>query len=1009
MKAALDSLVSRLGSKNHRRVVWVIGALLFSIWCFVTAWSFTERQHILEDNARNLTQLRAAAQSQTYSLFKQAEYSLLVATLWMSAHPDQDPAIAKEFVELVENLRKASNGLLDIRMVTRSGQLRYVPDLGKTAGINVADREYFKAQSDPRLKGFYISRPVQSRMSKKWGIPVSASVSNAGGGISVVFIAIEYDKIAAAFDDERIKPFGTIGIARLDGEIIFRSPVEEGAIGKSLVAGAGWEQIKRSPQGGSYESRESIIDGKSRLVSYAKVNDFPLYVYVSDSKDELLRGWVKQTITLAMVASLISIFGTGMGFALLRALTASRIAEAIIETSDEAIIAKSLTGVVVSWNKGAERIFGYKDHEMLGQSILKLVPPELAAEEAEILARIHRGEGVDHLETTRLRKDGQLIQVSVTTSPTWDGYGKLIGASKIARDITAQKLATEQLKLTASVFTNASEGILIADRHGTIIEVNEAFTHITGYTREEVLGQDHRKFRSSRQGPEVFKSLRMSVLRFGEWKGELWSRKKNGEAYSVWLTVTKVRSDSGKVRNYLALFSDITALKLQQEKLEHGAHFDALTNLPNRLLLSDRLHQAMSMCQRNGRSLAVLYLDLDGFKAVNDRYGHKAGDELLIAVSQRMHAALREVDTLARMGGDEFVAVLSDLDSMQDCIQLVTRVLAACSEPVNILDQKLVLTASIGVTMYPQDDAEADQLMRHADQAMYEAKQSGKNRFHLFDSAQEAEVKSRSLLQENIAGALLRKEFVLFYQPKVNMRTGDVLGAEALIRWQHPEKGLLPPSAFLGAIENHPLNEALGAWVIDAALEQMGQWNAQGLRLSVSVNISARQLQHEDFANNLRQLLASHPSVAPGNLELEVLETSALDDIASTASILDACRSLGVHFSIDDFGTGYSSLTYLRHLPVETLKIDQSFVRDMLVDANDLSIVKGVIGLARAFDRVVIAEGVETVEHGTSLIELGCELAQGYQIARPMAAHAIAAWCVSWTPPREWTGAKKPD
>jgi diguanylate cyclase (GGDEF)-like protein/PAS domain S-box-containing protein len=984
-------------------VVWVIGALLFFIWCFVAGWAFAARQDILDDNALNLKQLRAAAQSQTHGLFKQAEYSLLVANLWISAHPTEDPAIAKEFIELAENLRKASNGLLDIRMATTSGQLRYVPDIGKTKGINVSDRDYFQAQLDPTTKGFYISKPVLSRMTKKWGIPVSMPVSRAGGDISVIFIAIEYDSISASFDEERIKPFGTIGIARTDGEIIFRSPFDEKAIGKSLANGPGWAHITNSPAGGEYESPDSIIDGKSRYVSYAKVNDYPLYVYVSDSKDELLQVWLHQTFILTLVATLISIFGTGMGIALLRALAASRIAEAIIKTSDEAIIAKSLTGVVVSWNKGAERIFGYKDHEIIGQSILKLVPPELGSEETEILATINRGEGIDHLETTRIRKDGRRIHVSVTTSPTWDSYGNLIGASKIARDITAQKLANEQLKLTASVFTNASEGILIADRHGAIVEVNEAFTYITGYSREDVVGYDHSKFRSSRQGPEVFKSLQRALLRCGVWKGELWSRKKNGEAYTVWLTITKVRSDDGKVRNYLALFSDITVLKLQQEKLEHGAHFDALTNLPNRLLLSDRLHQAMTMCQRSGRSLAVLYLDLDGFKAVNDRYGHKAGDELLVALSNRMQSALREVDTLARMGGDEFVAVLSDLESTQDCIQLVTRVLAACSEPININEQWLVVTASIGVTMYPQDDAEADQLMRHADQAMYQAKQSGKNKFHLFDSAEEAVVKSRSLLQEHIAIGLTRNEFVLFYQPKVNMRTGEVIGAEALIRWQHPENGLLPPAAFLSAIENHPLNEALGAWVINAALEQMSRWKANGLTLPISVNISARQLQHIGFASQLRDLLAKHHTVNAGHLELEVLETSALDDIASTAEILESCRSLGVHFAIDDFGTGYSSLTYLRHLPVETLKIDQTFVRDMLDDVNDLSIVKGVIGLAHAFDRVVIAEGVETVAHGARLIELGCELAQGYEIARPMAADSLTQWCISWRPPVQWT------
>jgi diguanylate cyclase (GGDEF)-like protein len=411
----------------------------------------------------------------------------------------------------------------------------------------------------------------------------------------------------------------------------------------------------------------------------------------------------------------------------------------------------------------------------------------------------------------------------------------------------------------------------------------------------------------------------------------------------------------------------------------------------------------MTQCQRHNQSLAVLYLDLDGFKHINDKHGHKAGDELLVAVSRRMKAALRDVDTLARMGGDEFVAVLTDMDSAQDCIQLVNRVLQACALPVYINGQDVQVTASIGVTLYPQDNAEADQLMRHADQAMYEAKQTGKNKFHMFDSAQDAEAKNRSIAQDDVARGLAHREFVLFYQPKVHMRSGAIIGVEALVRWQHPERGLLLPGAFLPAIERHPLNEALGAWVLDAALEQMSQWQVQGLRLSVSVNIAARQLQHPDFATELGDLLADHSDVEPQLLELEVLETSALDNIAATARMLQDCHRQGVRFAIDDFGTGYSSLTYLRHLPVETLKIDQSFVRDMLEDQNDLSIVKGVIGLAMAFHREVIAEGVESVAHGLRLIELGCERGQGFEIARPMPASQVRAWCADWKPPVAWT------
>ena len=675
---------------------------------------------------------------------------------------------------------------------------------------------------------------------------------------------------------------------------------------------------------------------------------------------------------------------------------------AIVESSDDAIVGKTITGLVTSWNPAAQAIFGYSREEMLGRPMSMLLPPEKNNEEGFILERILAGETVEHFETVRIHKDGRRIEVSVTTSPIRDKSGQIIGASKIARDITAQKLAERQLKLTASVFTSTSEGILITDRKGSIVDSNEAFSRIAGYSKAELVGRDARMFRSSRQGPEVLRNMRAALRHFGEWRGEMWSRRKDGQSYSVILTVSAVRDADDCVQNYVALFSDITTLKLQQEKFEHSAQYDALTNLPNRLLLSDRLRQTMAMCQRQNHSVAVLYLDLDGFKHINDHYGHDVGDAFLISVSNRMKLELRDVDTLARIGGDEFVAVLANINSTQECVALVNRVLNACAEPVFVLGLGLKVTASIGVTIYPQDNADADQLMRHADQAMFEAKQGGKNRIYIFDSALDAEVRTRSLQQECIAQAMVNQEFVVYYQPKVNMRTGVVIGVEALIRWQHPEKGLLLPGAFLPVIEKHPLNETLGTWVIDAVLQQMSDWQRLGLTIAVSVNVSARQFQQADFASHLSGLLANHPGVDARFLELEVLETSALEDIDSAIKIMQDCHRLGVFFAIDDFGTGYSSLTYLRRLPVETLKIDQSFVRDMLDDPDDLAIVKGVIGLASAFHKHVIAEGVESVAGGKKLLELGCDLAQGFAVARAMPGSQIPVWFATWQPPAPW-------
>ena len=443
--------------------------------------------------------------------------------------------------------------------------------------------------------------------------------------------------------------------------------------------------------------------------------------------------------------------------------------------------------------------------------------------------------------------------------------------------------------------------------------------------------------------------------------------------------------------------------KEHQNQLEHIAHFDALTNLPNRALLADRLQQAMVQEQRRGQQLAVAYLDLDGFKAVNDRHGHNVGDQLLIELAKRMKDALREGDTLARIGGDEFVAVLVDLVEPAVSEPVLNRLLAAAALPVQVGDMALQVSASLGVTFFPQPHGiDADQLLRQADQAMYQAKVAGKNRYHVFDAAQDSNLRGHHESLERIRLALAQGEFVLHYQPKVNMRSGQVVGAEALIRWQHPEKGLLAPATFLPVIEDHPLAVAVGEWVIDTAMQQMHVWQATGLHLPVSVNIGARQLQQINFVERLKAILAQHPQVNPADLELEVLETSALEDIALVSGVIEDCAMIGVKFALDDFGTGYSSLTYLKRLRVALLKIDQSFVRDMLDDPDDLAILEGVIGLAVAFRREVIAEGVETVAHGTALLQLGCELAQGYGIARPMPAEQLPAWAATWQPDAAW-------
>lgn len=595
------------------------------------------------------------------------------------------------------------------------------------------------------------------------------------------------------------------------------------------------------------------------------------------------------------------------------------------------------------------------------------------------------------------------IYHSEPSTPTAADLRLIESESRLTALAIEKSRAESHLQLAASVFTHAREGILITDTKGNILEVNQMFSDITGYSREEVLGRNPRFLQSGRHEQRYFLQLWRELIEKGAWSGEIWNKRKNGEIYASNMTISAVLDGAGRTINYVNLFNDITPFKEHQRQLEYIAHYDALTALPNRVLLADRMKQAMAQSHRNKHSLAVLYIDLDGFKTINDMYGHDLGDQLLVALADRLKEVLREGDTLARIGGDEFVVVLVELEDALDYKLVLNRLLAAASEPTNIQQHILRVSASIGVTLYPQDKADADQLIRHADQAMYLAKQMGKNCYHIFDVERDFAAKHQHETLERIRTALDRQEFTLYYQPKVNMKTGTLIGCEALIRWQHPERGLIPPIEFLPVIEDHPLSLELGEWVIDTALRQISLWRQSGVPVVISVNISPIQLQDKHFVQRLSELLTRYPSVLPGDLELEIVETSALVDIDEVAKVMRACINLGVSFSVDDFGTGYSSLTYLKRLPAESLKIDQSFVRDMLDDPDDLAIVKGVIGLANAFHRKVIAEGVETIAHGELLIPLGCELAQGYGIARPMPAAELMTWVSTWKPDPRWT------
>ena len=647
-------------------------------------------------------------------------------------------------------------------------------------------------------------------------------------------------------------------------------------------------------------------------------------------------------------------------------------------------------------------VHSLSDVEIIGHSHYEIFPeiPESWREEHR---RCLAGEKVEAREGALARADGSVQWLRREIHPWRAGDGSVGGIVIFSEDITERRLAEERMRLAATVFTGAREGITITDPTGRILEVNDAFTRITGYTREEALGRNPRILQSGLQGKDFYRNMWDSLARDGSWSGEIWNRTKGGDLYAEMLTINAIRDAGGHVKQYVGLFTDITEVKEHEQQLELAAHYDALTRLPNRALLVDRLRQAMAQARRHNQLLGVACFDLDGFKAINDGYSHFSGDALLTALAFRMNHALGDGDTLARLGGDEFGAIILDIPDRDACLPTLKHLLEVVAEEVQIGDAALRVTASAGVTFYPQaEEVDADLLLRQAYQALHEAKLAGKNGYRIFDPSHDLIARSRHENIEHIRRALAAHEFVVYYQPKVNMRTGKVIGAEALIRWQHPERGLLPPGMFLPVIENHPLIAEVGEWVIESALTQMEAWQDSGLEIPVSVNVSAFELQQPDFVDRLRARLAAHPRVKPSHLELEVLETSALQDVALSSRVLAACREAGVQISVDDFGTGYSSLVYLKRLPADVLKIDQSFVRDMPDEPENLTILRGILGLAEAFRRKVIAEGVETVEHGLMLLQLGCDFAQGYGIARPMPAQELPAWSATWRTDPRW-------
>jgi diguanylate cyclase (GGDEF)-like protein/PAS domain S-box-containing protein len=558
-----------------------------------------------------------------------------------------------------------------------------------------------------------------------------------------------------------------------------------------------------------------------------------------------------------------------------------------------------------------------------------------------------------------------------------------IYANRMAMEVERQS-AQEELKLAASVFNENVEAIMIADRDTRILRVNPAFSRITGYSGDEAIGQTTRMLKSDRQDGEFYAEFWRGLLEDGVWQGEIWNRCKDGSVVPMWQTISVVRNAAGEIERFISIFSDISEKKMSEERIYHLAHYDVLTGLPNRTSFHTEFENALIHAQRHGSQVALLFLDLDHFKLINDASGHPAGDDLLKQVARRLEDTVRREDTVARLGGDEFTVLLHDIGCSDDAGRVAQKIMQQLAAPFRLENAELVVTASIGVSVFPRDGDDVSTLLKNADTAMYRAKEQGRNNCQFFTVEMNTQALERLSLQGAMRTALKRNEFVLHYQPQVDMQSGEIVGLEALVRWLHPEQGMLPPGSFIPVAEESGLIVPLGEWVLREACRQHKRWLHTGLpAVRIAVNLSGRQFLRGDLLNTVRKVI-DETGIEPHCLELELTESAIMEHVDKSIETFLELRKLGVHLAIDDFGTGYSSMAYLKRFTIDKLKIDQSFVRDLTIDSDDAAIVTATIAMAHKLNLTVVAEGVETEEQLRFLNDQGCEQLQGYYFSRPL-------------------------
>ncbi len=724
------------------------------------------------------------------------------------------------------------------------------------------------------------------------------------------------------------------------------------------------------------------------IAAWGTLDELGPFVHAGNARPLLTVGLL--ALSLAVTCLLISAISAERLTALASLARSEARQRSIFETASAGIALADFQGRLLEVNDAYARLLGYSPAQMVGLSIAEFSHGDDVATEVRYLEAIARGDQDSYqMEKRYLTRDGREVWVELSVGCLRDEKGRPLHLIGVVHDISARKADQARLHLMGEVFRHAGEAILVSDHENRIVMVNQAFTALTGYSFEEVRGRNPRLLSAGGTPAEDYQRMWAGIRERGHWQGEVWDRRKDGAVYPKLLSISVLRDAAGQITHHIASFTDISEHKEAENRIRYLALHDALTGLPNRLSLQERLEQALLGARRRQEMLGVIFVDLDRFKLINDTLGHHTGDALLIQLAERLLACVRSSDVVARLGGDEFVVVVTGVQSPEPVEAVAAKVLEALRQPYELDGRVLHTTPSLGISLFPRDGEDGGTLVRNADVAMYHAKSRGRNNIQCYEPALNAAASERLILENNLPKALEQGQFLLHYQPQIDAESGRLVGVEALVRWLDPERGLVPPDRFIPIAEETGLILPLGAWVLEEACRQRRAWYSAGLpAFQVAVNLSSLQLLEPGFVERVRALLAAH-GLGPGDLELEITESVAMDNPMATINVLKEIKAMGVPVAIDDFGTGYSSLAYLKLLPIDTLKLDRSFVKDIEQGEDDAVICSATIALAHALGLSVVAEGVETQTQQRYLTRLGCDQLQGYLFSRPLPAEAL--------------------